>query len=146
MSVGANSYPVVLRPGGWAFEAQAGVTLLASALAAGVILPSSCRAGTCRTCICRVVSGAVAYSVEWPALSAEEHIEGFILPCVALPRSALVIEALTVADRLRGFAPSPASAGEGGGGAGLSSRMRRARGAAPTCKPERALQVRVSWS
>jgi hypothetical protein len=35
----------------------------------------------------------VAYSIEWPGLSAEEKAEGWILPCVALARSPCVLEA-----------------------------------------------------
>ena len=39
------------------------------------------------------MSGRVRYAVEWPGLSADEKAEGCILPCVAVPESALVIEA-----------------------------------------------------
>lgn len=75
------------------FNAPASVPLLQSALAAGVWLESSCRNGTCRSCICRLASGQVIYRIEWPGLSAEEKAEGYILPCVAYPASDLVIQA-----------------------------------------------------
>ena len=52
----------------------------------------SCRNGTCRTCLCRLVSGTVSYTIEWPGVSREEKAEGFILPCVAVAASDLVIE------------------------------------------------------
>ena len=66
---------------------------MASARAAGIELPSSCRNGTCRTCICRLTSGAVTYRIEWPGLSADEKREGWILPCVAHALSDVVIDA-----------------------------------------------------
>lgn len=36
-------------------------------------------------------SGSVRYLVEWPGLSAEEKREGFILPCVAVATSPVVM-------------------------------------------------------
>ena len=65
--------------------------LLLSALAAGHALPSSCRNGVCRTCICRLHSGSVTYRMQWPGLSAEEKANGLFLPCVAYPASDLVM-------------------------------------------------------
>ena len=80
---------------GAVFEAPAALPLLLAAERAGVILrESSCRNGTCRTCICRLVSGQVTYRIDWPGLSLDEKREGFILPCVAHPASNVVIQAL----------------------------------------------------
>ena len=76
---------------GRAFDAPAGMTLLASALRAGVMLVSSCRNGTCRSCMMKLVDGRVSYQIEWPGLLAEEKAEGWILPCVACPESDLVL-------------------------------------------------------
>lgn len=67
-------------------------TLLASALAAGLPLASSCRNGSCRVCIRQLERGQVRYRIDWPGLSAEEKAEGFILPCVAYPASDLVLK------------------------------------------------------
>ncbi|MEQ1686407.1 MAG: 2Fe-2S iron-sulfur cluster-binding protein [Burkholderiaceae bacterium] len=89
---------VLIEPAGLAFDAAANLPLLRSAREAGLILPSSCRNGTCRACVCRLVSGRVSYIVEWPGLSAEEKAEGLILPCVALPETALVLESARVVD------------------------------------------------
>ena len=86
-----KKYMVVVQPGGWSLIAPAGASLLASAEAAGVLLPSSCRNGTCRTCICRLDSGAVSYLVDWAGLSSDEKRDGWILPCVALPMSDLCL-------------------------------------------------------
>ena len=90
---GCAVFKVRLEPGGRSFDAPATLPLLQAAELAGVsMLASSCRNGTCRTCICHVSSGQVAYRIEWPGLSAEEKREGFILPCVAYALSDLVIE------------------------------------------------------
>jgi ferredoxin len=84
---------VTLARQGWSFDAQAPATVLQSAERAGVRLPSSCRNGTCRTCLCLSTSGAVRYLIEWPGLSLDEKREGYILPCVAVAVTDLVIEA-----------------------------------------------------
>lgn len=81
-----------LGPGGPAFAAPASLTLLQAAEQGGQALPSSCRNGTCRTCLCELASGRVVYRIEWPGLSAQEKQEGCILPCVAYPASDLVIK------------------------------------------------------
>jgi len=85
-------FQVRLQTAGPTFAAPASVPLLQSALAAGVWMESSCRNGTCRSCICQLASGQVVYRIEWPGLSAEEKAEGYILPCVAYPASDLVIQ------------------------------------------------------
>ena len=59
---------------------------------ANLRLPRSCRNGTCRTCLCRLKAGRVRYSIEWPGVSREEKAEGYILPCVAIAETDLVIE------------------------------------------------------
>jgi ferredoxin len=82
-----------IEPMGWCVQASTDQPVLASARAGGVELPSSCRNGTCRACICRLVSGEVMYRIEWPGLSAEEKREGWILPCVAHPRSDVTVDA-----------------------------------------------------
>jgi ferredoxin len=55
-------------------------------------MPSSCRNGTCRICMCRMAQGAVRYKIEWPGLSSDEKEEGWILPCVALAEADLVLD------------------------------------------------------
>jgi ferredoxin len=84
-------YSARLLPDGLPFAAPAGTPLLQSALQAGIFLDSSCRNGTCRTCICRLASGRVSYRIDWPGLSAEEKADGCILPCVAYPASDLAL-------------------------------------------------------
>ena len=66
--------------------------LLVSLEQGGMAWPSSCRNGTCRTCIGHLVSGSVRYAIDWPGLSAEEHAQGCVLPCVAHPTSDVVLQ------------------------------------------------------
>jgi ferredoxin len=80
-----------LEPDGSAFEAPASLTLLQAAEKAGLQMASSCRNGTCRYCLCQLMSGQVSYRIEWPGLSADEKREGCILPCVAYPTSDVVM-------------------------------------------------------
>ena len=84
-------YFVQLTPGEAQVDAPAAQPVLLSIEQGGVDWPSSCRNGTCRTCIGQLVQGQVRYEMEWPGLSAEEKDLGYILPCVAYPCSNLVL-------------------------------------------------------
>lgn len=85
-----------LQPLGRALPVAAGQSLLEAARGAGIALRSSCRNGTCRACLCRVIRGAahLRYRVDWPGLSAEERAEGWTLPCVALADGDVAIDAV----------------------------------------------------
>jgi len=87
-----TSYTVAIEPAGLSFDAGDTTPLLSAARAQGIALASSCRNGTCRTCMCRLISGTVRYAIEWPGLSADEKAQGWILPCVALACSDLVLD------------------------------------------------------
>jgi len=91
--VDAETFELRIDPMGWRVRVPLDRPLMAGARAAGIELLSSCRNGTCRTCICRLVSGQVAYRIDWPGLSADEKREGWILPCVAHPLSDVVVNA-----------------------------------------------------
>lgn len=87
-------FTATVMPAGDTFAAPAGQTLLQSAELAntpGLKLDSSCRNGTCRTCICQLLKGQVTYKIKWPGLSLDEKREGWILPCVACPVSDVVL-------------------------------------------------------
>jgi ferredoxin len=86
------AFQVTMIAPDWHFRASPEQPLLLSAATAGIILPSSCRNGTCRTCISRITSGEVHYRIAWPGLSAEEKRDGYILPCVAYPQSDITLE------------------------------------------------------
>lgn len=86
------AYSVELRPSGWRYACRPDRTLLQAAAVAGIRLPSSCRNGTCRTCMCKLLQGTVHHDAEWPGVSSDEQAEGWILPCVAQPRSDVVLD------------------------------------------------------
>ena len=86
-----SSFVVTLLPAGVVFEARADESLLRAGLRAMVAMRSSCRNGTCRTCICRLERGSIAYEIEWPGLTREEKAEGLVLPCVARALSDVVL-------------------------------------------------------
>ena len=81
-----------VEPRGVGFAAPADQTLLAAAAMAGLELPSSCRNGTCRSCICLLLEGRIGYTIEWPGVLPEEKAQGLILPCVAYPQSDVVLQ------------------------------------------------------
>lgn len=63
-------------------EVEAGDTVLASLLRAGIAFPFSCQAGNCGTCKCELVSGDV-HELEYSehALSPAERARGIVLAC-----------------------------------------------------------------
>jgi ferredoxin len=93
MTETTGTYTVTLQPAGWRFTANADEALLAAAARADIRLPSSCRNGTCRTCMCQLIDGEVIYPGGRPGLTAEEMEERWILPCVGQARTDLRIDA-----------------------------------------------------
>ncbi|MCA1993971.1 MAG: 2Fe-2S iron-sulfur cluster binding domain-containing protein, partial [Coleofasciculus sp. S288] len=65
--------------------------ILKAAYAAGIDLPSSCNAGVCTTCAAQLLEGTVDQS-DGMGISPELQEEGYVLLCVAYPRSNLKIE------------------------------------------------------
>ncbi|MGJ5672130.1 MAG: 2Fe-2S iron-sulfur cluster-binding protein [Nostochopsis sp.] len=65
-------------------------TILSVADAQGLELPSSCHAGVCTTCAGQIISGTVEQS-EGMGVSPELQKQGYVLLCVAYPRSDLKI-------------------------------------------------------
>ena len=74
-----------VEPDGQTFDAWKNQTLLESMEQGGLQWPSSCRSGSCRTCLGTLIQGEVRYEMEWPGLNPEEKAEGRVLPCVAYP-------------------------------------------------------------
>lgn len=87
-----QTFTARVLPADLQFDVQGDLTLLEAAEMSRVQLPSSCRNGTCRTCLCQLISGEVRYTIEWPGLSAQEKAEGHVLPCVAQPLSNVVLD------------------------------------------------------
>lgn len=86
-------HEVFLLPSHWRFEVGPDVPVLDAARRSGIRMPKSCRNGTCRNCLCQLVSGSIHYRIEWPGVSAQEKADGVILPCIAYADGPLVIDA-----------------------------------------------------
>ena len=87
----AAFYTATIEGDGGQCDAWVNQPLLLSLEQGGISWPSSCRNGTCRTCIAQLSGGTVRYEIDWPGLSAEEKTEGYVLPCVAHPCSDLTL-------------------------------------------------------
>ncbi|ATE62336.1 CDP-6-deoxy-delta-3,4-glucoseen reductase [Thauera sinica] len=91
------SYEISLQPGNHHFRADADETILEAALAAGLLLPHSCRDGACGACKGKVLAGEIDYgNMTEGTLSQEEREAGYALFCCARPRSDLALQARTV--------------------------------------------------
>jgi CDP-4-dehydro-6-deoxyglucose reductase len=74
-----------------------GENVLAVALAAGIPLPHSCRAGRCASCKAKLLSGTIDYPTGLPpGITKAEADRGEVLLCQARPRSDLSIESRRV--------------------------------------------------
>jgi len=58
----------------------------------GIEIEYECRQGFCGTCKVKLLSGEVDMDIE-DGLEDEDREEGFILTCVAVPKSDIVLEA-----------------------------------------------------
>lgn len=89
-----NLHTVTIAGNGKTFRTRKGETVLAAALRQGIMLPYSCRNGTCASCKCRLVAGSVDYPYNPPAaLEQADLAEGDILACQAVATGDLEIEA-----------------------------------------------------
>lgn len=89
----SNTYTVELRHQGTTHTIQVpeSKTILEVADEAGLNLPSSCHAGVCTTCAAQILEGTVDQS-DGMGVSPELQQQGYVLLCVAYPRSNLKIE------------------------------------------------------
>jgi CDP-4-dehydro-6-deoxyglucose reductase len=91
------SFQITIQPSQHQFKAESSQSVLDAALAAGIVLPYSCKSGACSTCRGKVVSGSYeAGSNPAQVLSSEDIEAGFTLFCQAKPTSDLVIESREV--------------------------------------------------
>ena len=87
-----------IDPGGHQVRVRADENVLGAALAAGIRLPHSCRAGRCASCKSKLVAGRVEYpDGPPPGITADEIARGEVLLCQARPRSDLVVAARRIA-------------------------------------------------
>jgi CDP-4-dehydro-6-deoxyglucose reductase len=91
------SFQVTIQSTNHQFQAEPGQTVLDAALAAGFVLPYSCRTGACSTCKGKLVSGEIDAG-PFPAqiLSPEDLAQGYTLFCQAKPLTDLVVQASEV--------------------------------------------------
>ena len=88
------SFKVAVQPSNHEFTVQEGQSVLDAALAAGIVLPYSCRNGACSTCKGKVLEGTYEAGPNPEQILAPEDLEqGYTLFCQARPTSDLVIEA-----------------------------------------------------
>jgi CDP-4-dehydro-6-deoxyglucose reductase len=79
---------------GASFESREGESVLDAALRQGVMLPYSCKNGTCGSCKGLLVEGDVHYPFHQPlALERSEIADGYTLLCQAEPIADLLVEA-----------------------------------------------------
>lgn len=87
------SFKVRVEPLGLSFTVKEGQSVLDAALDANILLPYSCRGGTCSSCMAKVVSGHFdAGPAPEQILMPEELAAGYSLMCQAHPQSDMVIE------------------------------------------------------
>lgn len=88
------SFKITVLPDGQTFEQEPGQTVLDAALSVGLVLPYSCRNGTCSSCRGKIISGDYeAGAAPGRILPPEDIAEGYTLLCQARASSDLVIEA-----------------------------------------------------
>jgi CDP-4-dehydro-6-deoxyglucose reductase len=84
---------VTLLPSGHSFEVAEGQNIVQAGLAAGYMLPYSCRAGVCRTCRGTLLEGKVDYGmVHETYLPESDKAKGLALLCQAKPLTDVVVE------------------------------------------------------
>ena len=86
-----STYKVELRNAGVTLEVASDQSIYKSAKDAGVQLPIGCDYGGCITCAAKLVQGSVRQPGA-TALNKRQSKAGYILLCVAQPKSDCVIE------------------------------------------------------
>lgn len=87
-------HQVKLQTSGKRFTVGHDETILDAALRQGIVLPYSCRTGSCGTCKARVVAGSLEHGdYQADALSEREREHGMALLCQSRARSDLEIDA-----------------------------------------------------
>lgn len=73
-------------------EASPEETIFDAAERAGIGLPFGCLTGACATCTARLIDGDLDYRRPVRALKGRHREAGYVLPCIASPRSPCVLE------------------------------------------------------
>jgi CDP-4-dehydro-6-deoxyglucose reductase len=89
-----SEYKVKISSSGTEFQVRKGESILNAALRQGVMLPYSCKNGTCGSCKGKIQQGEVHYPFNPPlALEREDIAAGETLLCQAEPLEDLVVDA-----------------------------------------------------
>ena len=92
-----NTFTITLEPTQHTFQAAEDQNILEAALAAGLVIPYSCRSGACSTCKGKILSGSFESGVAPSQILSEQELEqGYTLLCQIQPRSDLRIESREV--------------------------------------------------
>lgn len=84
---------ITLQPSGHSFMSGDCENVLLGALRSGFALPHSCRGGSCRSCLARVIDGHIRYPNGPPiGLMPEDEQGGYVLLCQAEALSDLEVE------------------------------------------------------
>ena len=87
------TFEITIKPSDHRFDCAEDETILAAALRASLLLPYGCRDGACGSCKSKIVEGDVDYGHSQTATLTEiEKKQGYVLPCVARPLSAVTLE------------------------------------------------------
>lgn len=87
----ASTFKVVLRNSGVVLNVSADEPIYKAALKAGVQLPIGCDYGGCITCAAKLIEGRVRQPGA-SALNKRQSQAGYILLCVAQPKSDCIID------------------------------------------------------
>jgi CDP-4-dehydro-6-deoxyglucose reductase len=88
-------YRITLTQSGAAFDCAPDAMILDAAEDAGISLAHSCRSGTCRACLTRVLSGVVEHDpeyVDYLSIDVGEVAAGYRLLCSAFARGDAALE------------------------------------------------------
>ena len=85
------SYQVTLKNRNISLKVNSNQTIYEAALKAGVQLPIGCNYGGCITCAAKLVAGIVRQPGA-TALNGRQSKAGFILLCVAKPKTDCIVE------------------------------------------------------
>jgi CDP-4-dehydro-6-deoxyglucose reductase len=89
------AYIATLAKTGAQFTVNEDETILDAAERAGILLAYSCRSGTCRSCLTRVLSGCAEHDPEYVSelnIDAGELAAHYRLLCSALACSDIILE------------------------------------------------------
>ena len=89
--VGKQTYKVLLKNNNVILDVSEDEPIYQAALDAGIQLPIGCDYGGCITCAAKLISGEVRQPGA-TALNKRQSQAGYVLLCVARPRSDCVIE------------------------------------------------------